>query len=376
MTLAARPVGEGNADPIAIFSSSADFSPIETPYVRRMCSWIAASRSKPPTLAERPDTTPPIETTAISVRPPPMSTIRFPIGSWTGRLAPTAAASGSSTGTTCRPPAYGSPARWRVVPRAMPRAARRRGPAASGTASRPPAGRRPRASVASHRIRSSCPRGAGGPPARSRFPAEHLPRLVAHRDHFAASAVQRDDGRLVEHDAVSQPIDQGVGATEIDREVAAQLAPHHPLRVTGHEPFLLPDRHVVLQPLDPVSASVEGFGSMWRRTATTTDAPRSRARRSVQDRHAPERPSLEHLGRDLAQTRGRELGPGLVVSPVTSPASEWSRTVPTNTQVPPAPGSPTKASASSTERGSAERRTNTGSDTAPIVSGGPRTMAG
>ena len=106
MTFAARPVGEGNAAPIAIFSSSADFSPIETPYVPRMYSWMAASRSKPPTLAERPDTTPPIETTAISVRPPPMSTIRFPSGSWTGRLAPTAAASGSSTGTTCRPPAY------------------------------------------------------------------------------------------------------------------------------------------------------------------------------------------------------------------------------------------------------------------------------
>ena len=33
ITFAARPVGEGNADPIATFSSSADFSPIDTPYV-------------------------------------------------------------------------------------------------------------------------------------------------------------------------------------------------------------------------------------------------------------------------------------------------------------------------------------------------------
>ena len=105
ITLAALPVGEGKAEPIAIFSSSADFSPIDTPYVTRMCSWTAASRSKPPTFAERPDTTPPIETTAISERPPPMSTIRLPSGSCTGRFAPTAAASGSSTGTTCRPPA-------------------------------------------------------------------------------------------------------------------------------------------------------------------------------------------------------------------------------------------------------------------------------
>ena len=46
-----------------------------------------------------------METTAISVMPPPMSTIRFPIGSWIGSRAPTAAASGSSTSTTSRPPA-------------------------------------------------------------------------------------------------------------------------------------------------------------------------------------------------------------------------------------------------------------------------------
>ena len=53
---------------------------------------------------ERPLTTPPIDTTAISDRPPPMSTIRLPIGSWIGRPAPIAAASGSSTSVTLRPP--------------------------------------------------------------------------------------------------------------------------------------------------------------------------------------------------------------------------------------------------------------------------------
>ena len=105
VTMAARPRGPGNADPIAILISSADFSPIATSYSRRMCSWIAASRSKPPMRVEPPETTPPIETTAISVVPPPMSTIRFPIGSWIGSRAPIAAASGSSTSTTSRPPA-------------------------------------------------------------------------------------------------------------------------------------------------------------------------------------------------------------------------------------------------------------------------------
>ena len=94
----------GNAEPIAILISSAAVSPIATPYRSRMCSWIAASRSNPPSATERPLTTPPIETTAISERPPPMSTIRLPIGSWMGRPAPIAAASGSSTSVTLRPP--------------------------------------------------------------------------------------------------------------------------------------------------------------------------------------------------------------------------------------------------------------------------------
>ena len=47
---------------------------------------------------------PPIDTTAISERAPPMSTIKLPIGSWIGRPAPIAAASGSSTRVTCLPP--------------------------------------------------------------------------------------------------------------------------------------------------------------------------------------------------------------------------------------------------------------------------------
>ena len=81
----------------------------------------------------RPDTTPPIETTAISDRPPPMSTMRFPSGSCTGRPAPIAAASGSSTERHL-PPAReaGSPPRSRVFstsesPAARTRATRGRG---------------------------------------------------------------------------------------------------------------------------------------------------------------------------------------------------------------------------------------------------------
>src|SRR5437016_4494945 len=56
--------------------------------------------------------------------------------------------------------------------------------------------------------------------------------------------------------------------------------------------------------------------------------------------------------------------------PVTAPASDRSRTVPANTQVPPAPGSATKFSASSAEIGSAVtlmRRSDTRSSYGAVV---------
>ena len=51
-------------------------------------------------------TTPPSETTATSVVPPPMSTTMQPLGSNTGRPQPSAAAKGFSTRKTLRAPAY------------------------------------------------------------------------------------------------------------------------------------------------------------------------------------------------------------------------------------------------------------------------------
>src|SRR5581483_8327024 len=91
-------LGHGRPKPAA-------FSPMATPKRARMSSWIAASKSTPPTLIDPPETTPPMETTAISVVPPPTSMIRLPTGSWIGSPAPIAAARGSSTSTTLRPPA-------------------------------------------------------------------------------------------------------------------------------------------------------------------------------------------------------------------------------------------------------------------------------
>ena len=58
---------------------------------------IAWSSSVPATRTEWASTTPPSEITAVSVVPPPMSTMMLPTASWIGMLAPMAAAIGSST---------------------------------------------------------------------------------------------------------------------------------------------------------------------------------------------------------------------------------------------------------------------------------------
>lgn len=57
---------------------------------------IASSNSSPPVRMDSAITIPPNEMTAISVVPPPMSTIIFPAGSLIGILAPIAAARASS----------------------------------------------------------------------------------------------------------------------------------------------------------------------------------------------------------------------------------------------------------------------------------------
>ena len=75
---------------------------------------------------------PPMEMTATSVVPPPMSTIIEPLGSITGRLAPIAAAMGSSMRKTARAPALSAAsctARFStsVTPEGMPMETRGRG---------------------------------------------------------------------------------------------------------------------------------------------------------------------------------------------------------------------------------------------------------
>ena len=49
---------------------------------------------------------------------------------------------------------------------------------------------------------------------------DHLPGLVAHGQHVLGAAVERDDRRLVQHDALAARVHQGVGGAEVDGEVA------------------------------------------------------------------------------------------------------------------------------------------------------------
>ena len=62
---------------------------------RLMYSWMSAVRSSPAMRMELFDTIPPKEITAISVEPPPMSTIMLPWGASTSIPMPMAAAIGS-----------------------------------------------------------------------------------------------------------------------------------------------------------------------------------------------------------------------------------------------------------------------------------------
>ena len=94
-----------------------------------MMSW---SISSPPTRIVRLTTMPPSEMTATSVVPPPMSTMRLPEGSLTGRPAPIAAAMGSSISRAQRAPALRAASRTArfstsVTPHGMPRSIRGRG---------------------------------------------------------------------------------------------------------------------------------------------------------------------------------------------------------------------------------------------------------
>src|ERR1700689_3438658 len=50
---------------------------------------------------------------------------------------------------------------------------------------------------------------------------KHALRLDAHRVHFAAARVDRNDARLRQHDATAADVHERAGRSQVDRHVAA-----------------------------------------------------------------------------------------------------------------------------------------------------------
>ncbi len=97
-----------------------------------MYSWMSEVRSSPAVRMELFETMPPSEMTAISVLPPPMSTIMLPSGASTSMPMPMAAAMGSKMRYTSRPSACSAESRTArsstsVLPDGTPMTMRREG---------------------------------------------------------------------------------------------------------------------------------------------------------------------------------------------------------------------------------------------------------
>ena len=165
---------------------------------------------------------PPSEITATSLVPPPMSTTMLPVGSPTGRPAPIAAAIGSSIRYAWRAPAErqaSSTARFStpVTPDGHADHDARVRPAVLvhllDEVAQHLLGH---VEVGDHAVLQRADRGDG--PRRA---AEHALGLDPDRVHLAGLRVDRDHGRLPEHDAAAADVDQGVGGAEVDGHVAA-----------------------------------------------------------------------------------------------------------------------------------------------------------
>ena len=162
-----------------------------------------------------------------------MSTIMLPIGSWIGSPAPIAAAIGCSMRYVWAAPARraaSSTARCSTWVIADGTQIKHPGPVE-------PVHARALEQQADHALRDLevGDRAAAQWPHRddvARRAADHLPRLLTHREHVLRAAVERDDRRLVQDDAAPARVHEGVRGTEIDREVARQ----------GAAPSTRPDR--------------------------------------------------------------------------------------------------------------------------------------
>ena len=207
--------------------SSAVRSPRNRLYSRRANATMSWSISSPPIRIERLTTMPPRLMTATSVVPPPMSTIRLPDGSLTGRPAPIAAAIGSSIRRAQRAPALSAASRTArfstsVTPDGMPSSIRGRGisPTRSWTLLDEVLDHLlGHVEVADDAVAERPDRDDVG-----RRPADHPLRLGPDREDPLRLRVDRDDRRLAHHDPAVADVDQRVGGPEVDPDVAGEEA--------------------------------------------------------------------------------------------------------------------------------------------------------
>src|SRR6266478_2203718 len=170
---------------------------------------MSLSISSPPMRIEREITMPPSDVTATSVVPPPMSTIIEPVGSFTGRPAPIAAAIGSSTrrahldlGDAGRD--ADDHARTRIEERTL----------AVHLADEVVEHLLGDVEVADDAVLER----TDGDDARRRAP-DHPLRLGADREHRAGPLILRDDRRLGDDDPAPAHVHEGVGGAEVDADV-------------------------------------------------------------------------------------------------------------------------------------------------------------
>jgi hypothetical protein len=185
---------------------------------------MARSNSSPATRMDLENTMPESEMMAISVVPPPMSTIMLAAGSSTGRPTPRAAAMGSRMVMTSRAPAWVADsftARFStsVMPEGM--AMTTRGETTLELLCTL------LDEVAQHRLGdvevgddAVLHRADGGDVAWGA--AEHLLGFVADGQDLAGGGVDRDDGRLAQHDALVLDVDEGVGGAQVDADVVGE----------------------------------------------------------------------------------------------------------------------------------------------------------
>ena len=188
----------------------------------------ASSSSLPPTRIDSSTTIPLRAITAISVVPPPMSTIMLPTGSATESPIPMAAAIGSSINMTCLAPAFWAASltarrSTSVIPEGTQITIRPIDDIQPGLTRRI----RPRMSASATEKSAMTPSLSGRIVSMSLVrPLVHQERLLADRDRLVAPAVARDDRRLVEHDPLVADVDEGVGGAEVDGDVDRERVEH------------------------------------------------------------------------------------------------------------------------------------------------------